>query len=129
MSSPCGLVVVAASADLDDGTSVYAIGPVRRKQARRPKSNRISRLLVERSFPGDMEGVNALRRTDDQNARPADKETGLNYAGDEVQCRFQFTRPIDAVDMDVDNKMTSLSLKRRPIALSEYHAAFGEHFT
>ncbi len=112
------LVVVVASIDLDDGMSVYAIGPVRRKQARRPKSNRISRLLNEHSFPWDMESVNALGRTDDQDVRPADKETGLNYTGDEVQCCFQFTRPIDAVDMDINDKMTNLGLKRDTVALS-----------
>jgi hypothetical protein len=48
-----------------DGTSVYAIGAIRRKRARRPKSNSISRLLDERSSPGGMEGVNTLGRTDD----------------------------------------------------------------
>ena len=51
-----------------------------------------------------MEGVNALGRTDDQDVRPADKETGLNDTGDEVQCCFQFTRPIDAVDMNIHDK-------------------------
>ena len=118
MSSPCGLVVVVASADLDDGRSIYAIGPVRRKQARRPKSDSISRLLIEYSFSWDMEGVNALRRTNDQDVRPADKESGLNYTGDKVQCCLQFTRPIDAVDMDINDKVTGFGLKRDPVALS-----------
>ena len=53
-----------------------------------------------------MKGVNALGRTDDQDVGPADKETGLHDTGDEVQCCFQFTRLIDAVDMDINDEMT-----------------------
>ena len=72
--------------------------------------------------------MNALGRPDDQDVRPADKETGLHDTGDEVQGCFQFTWPIDAVDMNIKDKMTSLGFKWGPVALSQYDATLGERF-
>ena len=65
-----------------------------------------------------MKGANALGRTDDQDMSPADKETGLHHTGDEIQRCFQFTRPLDAFDVDINDEMTILSLKRNSVALS-----------
>lgn len=83
ISSPDGVVVVAFVDSLD-GMNVYAIEAARRKRVRRLNSCSTSRLLNERSFPWDMDGVNTVRRTDNQDVRPPDKKTGLNDTGNEV---------------------------------------------
>ena len=81
------LVVVEASAD-SDGTSVYAIGAVRRKRTFCPNARKTSRLLSEGSCLGGMEGVNALRCTDNQDVGSTDKEPRLHDTGDEVEGGF-----------------------------------------